>query len=158
LAGVFAFCALAVHGVHRYVFFREGYGISSARLEEVQTIAWLRQHANPSELVLAPPESAPWIATAPIHSFASHWLLCMDCNTQAKLSAAFYAGELGDRSAGFFKQYGINYAIIPDGSAALRSLDLTNEVAHIGSWEIFYFPENRMRPYTSSFAPADPPD
>jgi hypothetical protein len=142
--------SLGVHAAHRYALFNEGNHLqgSVARLEEVQTSDWLRKHANPEELVLVPLESAPWVATTPIHSFASHWLFGIDYQEQAKLSTAFYSGGMSEDGArDFLHRYGINYVAVPLQSPVLSTLGVGNRVSKIGSWYLYYYPENRMQPY-----------
>lgn len=143
---------LCIHTVHRYVAFRDGNQIGRESLvsqEEAGTITWLRQHGKPEELVLAPPESGPWVATVPIHSFASHWLFSGDYHGQLRKSAEFYSGALGeDGTRRFLRENGVNYIAVPLTSPAIKLLPVQNKVAQIGSWSIYYFPENRMPLYT----------
>jgi glycerol uptake facilitator-like aquaporin len=142
--------AMATHAVHRYVSFRDGVKSSSSPREETLAISWLREHAGPAELVLAPADSAPWIATVPIHSFASHWLFSVDYAEQARLSSDFYSGKLGVNSSCFLRHFGVNYVIAPARSRVLGMLDTTRQVATIGKWNIYYFPENRMQPFSAN--------
>jgi hypothetical protein len=142
---------LCIQAVHRYVAFRDGNQVSGDSLvsqEEAGTITWLRQHGKREELVLAPPESGPWVATVPVHSFASHWLFSGDYHGQLRKSAEFYSGALGDdRSRHFLQENGVNYVAVPLTSPVIKLLSLQNRVVQIGSWFIYYFPENRMPPY-----------
>lgn len=143
--------ALGTQTIHRYIAFRDGNlagGKYIASQEEIGTITWLRQHGKPEELALVPPESAPWVATVPIHSWASHWLFSVDYPEQLRLSNAFYGGALGDEGVRrFLREYGVNYVAVPSGSQVSAAFDLRSRVAQIGSWSIYYFPENRMRQY-----------
>jgi hypothetical protein len=158
-AGIVFSLSLAAQAIHRYVAFRDGNqvgGWSVAPQEEIGTIAWLRQHAKPQELVLVPQESALWVATVPIHAWASHWLFSMDYLEQQRLSNAFYAGALGeDGVRRFLRDCGVNYVAVPLGSPVANSLSLQNRAAQIGSWSIYYFPENRMRPYDALTLPSE---
>jgi hypothetical protein len=151
--------SLAAQSIHRYVAFRDGNrvgGWSVASHEEVGTIAWLRKHGKPQELVLVPQESAPWVATVPIHAWASHWLFSMDYLEQQRLSNAFYAGALGeDGVRRFLQDCGVNYVAVPLGSPVAGALSLQSRAAQIGSWSIYYFPENRMRPYDALTLPSE---
>lgn len=150
-AGLVLALGLGIHTVHRYVAFRDGNQAGGEALvsqEEARTITWLREHAKPEELALVPPESAPWVATVPIHSFASHWLFSGDYHPQLQKVSEFYNGAMGDDGVrAFLRGTGVNYVAVPFGSPALKSLGAENRVAQIGSWTIYYFPENRMHPY-----------
>jgi hypothetical protein len=159
MAGGIVFAlSLAVQTIHRYVAFRSGNevgGWSVAPQGEIGTIAWLREHSKPQELVLVPQESAPWVATVPIHAWASHWLFSMDYLEQQRLSRAFYAGALGeDGVRRFLQDCGVNYVAVPLGSPVAGALSSGNRAAQIGSWTIYYFPENRMPPYDALTLPS----
>jgi hypothetical protein len=143
--------SIAIHVLHRYVAWRQ-YD-ATAPEEEVLTVNWLRQHARPEELVLAPPESAPWIATTPIHTFASHWLSSFDYWSQLHLAQSFYSGGMNSVQAqAFLSSRGINFVVVPAASSAARLLDRAREVTRIRTWVIYYFPENHMPPYTLASA------
>ncbi len=145
---------LGIHIVHRYVAFRDAAEIAGGSLvskEETGTILWLRQHSKPEELALVPPDSAPWIATVPVHSFASHWLFSENYHPQLEKVKAFYTGALGmDGARRFLVENGVNYVAVPLTSSAIEALSIEKRVAQIGSWSIYYYPENRMRPYQNS--------
>jgi hypothetical protein len=152
-AGILLALGIGVHAAYRYALFAEGNQIagSVAPPEETGTIAWLREHAKPEELALVPPQSAPWVATIPMHSFASHWLFSLDYQAQLDLSREFYSGAMGEEgSRAFLRRYGINYVAVPMQSPAVQALDVRNRVSQIGSWYLYYFPENRMQRYAGS--------
>jgi hypothetical protein len=150
IGGAVAFVSLTIQIVDRYITFKTGnrFDGAVARDEEMLTVNWLRQHARPEELVLAPLDSAGWIATVPVHSFASHWLASLDYSAQNELAEAFYAGKMqaGETDV-FLKRYGINYVAVPDTSAVGQVLDQRHEVARIRTWTLYYFPENHMALY-----------
>jgi hypothetical protein len=145
---VLAFSVL-VQVDYRYLAVRDYEENSCSSQDEASTLAWLRRYASPDQLVLAPPESAPWLATAPIHTFASHWIFSITYPEQLKLARAFYSGrEDADGAQLFLQRYGVNYVIAPSGGPAIRMLDPRRRVARAGSWFLYYFPENRMRIYS----------
>jgi len=66
-------------------------------VSEGPLLEWLRSRATPNTLVLSPPDLAPWIATVPINSFASHDLFGVTYADQLKLANAFFRGDNVDR-------------------------------------------------------------
>jgi hypothetical protein len=118
---------------------------------ELAVLAWLKQHANPSELVLAPSADAGWFATIPMHSFASHWLFSLTWGKQLGLSYKFYRGTF-DRTAAdaFLREYGVRYAIVPDGSPAARYFPSPARGTHVGNVTIYEMPSFAMRPFSAA--------
>jgi hypothetical protein len=116
-------------------------------MDEVEAIAWLRAHGASDKLILAPAENAPWMATVPMHSFASHWLFSLTKYQQAGLSTAFFQGTLSNESADFLlKSYGVRYVLVPLRSPALRYLH-DAELRWTGEGLALYeFPRNFMSP------------
>jgi hypothetical protein len=153
------FCAillgvsLAVQGLNRYIMFDSGNqtsGLSSAVApdEENLSVNWLRAHGKPDDLVLAPAPSAPWIATAPIHSYGSHWLASLLSPEETDVAQRFYAGKVSaEQSVEFLAQMGIKYVLVPVASPAARLLRKTNLAANLGTWMVYKFPENQMSWY-----------
>jgi hypothetical protein len=116
--------------------------------EEIALIHWMRQNAKPDQLVLAPLENAPWLATVPMHSFASHRQLSSTFQEQARLSGAFYGGTMKPEEAlRFIKEYGVTYVVVPEASPALQYLTGYQEKAWFGSLAVFELPGNFMKPY-----------
>jgi hypothetical protein len=117
---------------------------------EVHATEWLRDHANEDELVLTTHDSAPWIAAAPVHSFASHWL-CSLLLTHPNYVAAqdsFFAGNLTVAQAhDFLDTFGIRFVFAPNGSPATRYLDKAIPRALFDNWAIYEIPGAHIKPY-----------
>jgi hypothetical protein len=148
-AGVVLAFSVLVQADYRYLAVRDFEENSCSSQDEASTLAWLRRYASPDQLVLAPLESTPWVATAPIHTFASHWIFGITFPEQLKLARAFYSGtENADDVQLFLQRYGVNYVVAPSDGPAIRMLDPRRRVAQVGSWFLYYFPENRMATYS----------
>jgi hypothetical protein len=117
---------------------------------EAATVRWLRANASSDDLVLATEDASPWVAEAPVHSFASHWLfsLLWPYPNYRNVRNAFFSGSL---SAGQAHQLlaiiGARFVIVPDGSAAGRYLDIGVQRARLDTWTIYEVPGARMKPY-----------
>jgi hypothetical protein len=114
-------------------------------VSERPLLEWLRSHATPNTLVLSPPDLAPWIATVPIHSFASHDLFSITYADQLKLANAFFRGDNVDRE--LQENYGVGIAVVPSNSPAIARLPAAAYQASVGTWRIYEFPQARMKPY-----------
>lgn len=116
--------------------------------DEVQAITWLRGHATGTELILAPLENSPWMATVPMHSFASHWIFSLTNDQQASLARSFFRGTLSDAEAdSLLQSYGVRYVLVPSGNPALRYLSRA-ELRWTGQNLMLYeFPQNEMKPF-----------
>jgi hypothetical protein len=110
---------------------------------------WLRGHASPQDLLLAPEPDAGWFATVPLHSFASHWLSSLTWSEQKRLSDSFYRGEL-DRSAAqeILSGYGVGYVVVPEDSGAMKYFVGQTPAARIQSIAIYSRANATMRPFT----------
>jgi hypothetical protein len=106
---------------------------------------WLRTHASPNTLVLAPADVAPWIATVPMHSFASHDLFDIAYEDHAKLATAFFKGD--DVQRELLENFGVGIAVVPGGSPAMARLPAAAYRTSVGPWRIYEFPDARMKPY-----------
>ncbi|MCC6861062.1 MAG: hypothetical protein IT158_21015 [Bryobacterales bacterium] len=151
--------SLAAHAAFRLQAFRDGYAIkprfmysSVAPVDEVAAIEWLRRNARSDQLVLAPHENAPWFATVPMHSFASHPKSGMaEYRKHVELARAFYAGTLEHETARrLLSDLGVRYVVVPNGSRALRYLSDSLLRIRFNELAIHEFPENSMRPYRTS--------
>jgi len=114
--------------------------------DESLLIEWFRQNSIPDSLVLAPPDQAPWIATAPIHSFGAHWLSSLLTPLEQRTWEAFYSGKLpdGDASA-FLAKYGFSFVVIPGKNPAIEYVRNGAQLAaRIGDFEIFKLPNGGM--------------
>ena len=120
---------------------------SIAPRDELLMIEWFQKNSVPDSLVLAPPDQAPWIATAPIHSFGAHWLSSLLTPLEQTTWQAFYLGKLPDRDASaFLAKYGFSFVVIPDGNPAIEYIhDGAQLAARIGGFEIFKLPNGGMQ-------------
>ena len=119
-------------------------------LAESLTIKWLGENAKPEDLVLATDDASPWIATAPVHSYGSHWLfsLLWPYPNYRALRNSFFMGTLTPAQGRQFLQIlGVRFVIVPDGSPARQYLDNTVERTRYYSWTIYEIPGAQMKPY-----------
>jgi hypothetical protein len=117
---------------------------------EADTIRWLRANANPNDLVLATEDASPWMAEAPVHSFASHWLfsLLWPYPNYRAVRNAFFAGTLSPEQAHeLLAMIGARFVIVPDGSSAGRYLDIGTQRVRLGTWTIYEVPGAKMKSY-----------
>jgi hypothetical protein len=112
---------------------------------EKPLLNWLQAHAEPHQLVLSPPDLAPWIATVPVTSFASHDLFSLTFDDQVKLANAFYHGD--DVAHELLENYGVGFVVAPAGSPAIARLPAAAYRGNVGPWRIYEFPDARMKPY-----------
>jgi hypothetical protein len=116
--------------------------------DERDVIGWLKHHAQPDRLVLAPPEHAPWLATVPMHSFGSHFAYSLTYPRQRWLAENFYSGRLAPSDVNeMLEQYGIRYVVVPAGSPAVIYVRERLPSAEIGAFRLYEFPEHVMKPY-----------
>lgn len=119
-----------------------------APTDEVRAIAWLRGHAASRQLILAPSENAPWMATVPMHSFASHWLFSLTDDQQAPLAQSFFQGTLSDaESDSLLQSYGVRYVLVPLGNPALRYVRKAQLRWAGQNLRLYEFPQNEMRSF-----------
>lgn len=124
-----------------------------APLGEAATLQWLRGHASPNDLVLATEDAAPWIATAPVHSFASHWLfsLLWTYPDYRVVRDAFFTGRLTiSQARELLDILGVRFVVVPDGSPAKQYLDKAVQRARFATWTIYELPGAQMKPYHDS--------
>jgi hypothetical protein len=115
---------------------------------DLAILSWLRRHAAPDDLVLAPKARAGWYATVPMHSFASHWLFSLTWAEQVRLSDGFYSGAMESGAAGdLLAGFGVRYAVIPDGSPAASYFSGQTPAARVGSAAIYRVANPGMRPF-----------
>ena len=119
-------------------------------LAESATIKWLGENANPGDLVLATDDASPWIATAPVHSYGSHWLfsLLWPYPNYRVLRNSFFTGTLTlAQGRQFLQILGVRFVVVPDGSPARQYLDNAAERTRYYSWTIYEIPGAQMKPY-----------
>jgi len=98
-----------------------GQDTAVAPADELRAIAWLRQQNVSEGLILAPVENADWMATVPMHSFASHWIFSLTNDQQAVMAIRFFQGDMSDAEAdSLLENYGVRYILVPIDSPAMR--------------------------------------
>jgi hypothetical protein len=107
---------------------------------------WLRGRVQREDLVLAPPELAPWLTPVPMHTFASHVLRSFNYAQQLQEATAFYEGESLETAHGLMQAYGVRWVVTPSVSPATRYFS-GRPVVEIGSLRVYEIPGNRMEPY-----------
>lgn len=122
-------------------------------LGEFATVQWLREHGNPEDLVLATEDAAPWLATAPIHSYASHWLASL-WELHPHYNAvrnSFFDGTLSHMQAQeFVETLGVRFVVVPDESPAKEYLEKATLRVHFNTRSIYELPGTHMKPYHDS--------
>jgi len=114
-----------------------------APLDEVRMIDWMRASLPHQDLVLAPSAMAPWVATIPMPSFASHDLFSISYNAQQDLSDRFYKGENLRRE--LIDNFGVSYVVVPKSTPLqLEDAELVHEEA---SLRLYHIPNQHMQPY-----------
>jgi hypothetical protein len=117
---------------------------------EVATVKWLGANANPQDLVLATEDASPWMANAPVHSFASHWLfsLLWPYPNYRNLRNAFFSGGLSvSQGHELLEIIGARWVVVPDGSPANQYLDGAMQRARFGTYTVYEIPGAHMKPY-----------
>jgi len=80
---------------------------------ETRLLGWMKQNLDRS-LVLSPVSLAPWVAATPLPSFASHDIMTIGFEEQAKLADRFYKGE--DIANELFTRYPVRYIVVPEST------------------------------------------
>jgi len=125
-----------------------GEGSAVVSKNDRAVLSWLRAHASADDLVLAPKSSAGWFATAPMHSFGSHWLFSLTWEEQVRASDAFYQGSLEHPAARrLLTDFGVHYAVIPAGSQAVRYFTSQSPAVSVDGATIYEIPGARTRPF-----------
>jgi len=117
---------------------------------EVAAVKWLGANANPEDLVLATEDASPWMAQAPVHSFASHWLfsLLWPHPNYRNVRNAFFSGSLTvGQGHELLELIGVRWIVVPDGSAARQYLDNAAQRARLGTYAIYEVPGAHIKPY-----------
>ena len=114
--------------------------------DEQNVATWLHSNAGRQDLVLAPPDLAPWFTPVPMHTFASHVLRSFNYTQQLKEASAFYQGESSETAHGLIESYGVRWVVAPSGSPALRYFS-DPPAAEIGNLRVYEIPGNQMKPY-----------
>jgi hypothetical protein len=144
---------------YRYLGIRDGirlvsaYGFSAVTPDdEPDMIRWLKQNASDKDLVIAPTDEISWmLATAPVHTYASHWLFSGRYNEQADLRGDFYKGSWKPEDArDFLRTNGITLAVIPDQSPVEPVVSGYQKAAQFRRFAIYRLPNN-MPQYRPGF-------
>lgn len=120
-----------------------------APVDEPAAIGWLRKNASPNDLVLATQDAAPWIATTPIHSFASHWLFSSQQERPGDeiLRTSFFNGTLPPAKAhDFLEALGVRFVVVPDASQAKLYLSEAVPRVHLTDTTVYEIPGAKMKP------------
>lgn len=152
LVACFCFVSLIPHATARWQSFRDGnrpipsyLTTTVAPADEAPTIVWLRHHAAPDDLILAPGQLAPWVTTVPMHSFGSHWLFSITGDEQIRLADAFFDGQLTmEDAARLLSGYGVRYVLVPRDNQAIRYLARFHQSAAIGALTVYELETNSM--------------
>lgn len=121
--------------------------LSAVTSKDERAVAdWLRPRASREDLVLAPPDLAPWLTLVPMHAFASHLLHSFTYEDQFREATAFYEGESPEAAQALFQRYGVNWVVAPSASKA-TSYFSTPPAAEIGTLRVYELPGNQMKPY-----------
>jgi len=119
-------------------------------LPEVHATQWLRGNASWDDLVLTNPDAAPWLAMAPVHSFAAHWLCSLTIThpNYLTLQESFFAGTLSPiEGHQLLETLGVRFVVVPDQGPALQYLDKAVPRIHFDAWSIYEIPGAHMKPY-----------
>jgi hypothetical protein len=146
--------AIVVHAGVRYKMFRDSIkhesplGASAVSTQaEYDLVRWFARNASGGDLVIAPGNETSWmLATAPVHTIASHWLFSGTYGHQLMLRDSFYRGDWTDETArDFLRKYGINYVVATEGSPVHRVLSAYPKAALFPPFTLYHLPENHMQ-------------
>jgi len=117
-----------------------------ASKDERAIMEWFRGKATREDLVLAPPDMAPWLTPAPVHAFASHVLTGFSYTRQLQEANAFYQGESPEAAQTLLQEYGIHWVVTPNASPATRYFT-SRPAAQIGTFRVYEIPGGQMVRY-----------
>jgi hypothetical protein len=106
---------------------------------------WLQRDTGRDALVVSPPDLAPWIATIPRVSFASHDFFSITYAHQRELAERFFNGEIPAQK--LIDEYGARVFVIPSASLAISSMPDGARRTAIGPWNVYEFQNAKMKPY-----------
>ena len=109
---------------------------------ERELLEWLQRETPLDALIVSPPDLAPWIATIPRVSFASHDFFSITYARQREQAEKLLRGEIAAQD--LVDQYGARVFIIP---SAISKIPVAARRAEIGPWTIYEFPDAKMKPY-----------
>jgi hypothetical protein len=114
--------------------------------DERAVAGWFRGKVAREDLVLAPPEIAPWLTLVPMHAFASHVQHSFNYSVQLEQANAFFQGESPETARELLDGYGVHWVVVPSSSPAIKYFDAP-PAAEIGELRVYELPGNRMKPY-----------
>ena len=116
--------------------------------DDVAARDWLAEHAEYSDLVLAPVTRATWFSSVPMHSVAGNRLFSITYDEQARLSDDFFEGRMTRESADtFLSRYGVRWVVLPAGGPLGLSPSRATARARLGTWTVLEIEGNAMKPY-----------
>jgi hypothetical protein len=114
-------------------------------IPERALLDWLERNTARDTLVLAPEDVAPWIATIPRPSFASHDFCGITFAQQREQAERFYQRAPGSES--ILAEYGMGAVVARRDSKTKPDLPQAVLRTEIGPWLVYEFPDARMHPY-----------
>lgn len=150
LASIAAISMLAI-GCFEIQIWRDGRSADPAwlinsirRPAERELLDWIARETPHDALVVSPGELAPWIATVPRPSFASHDFFSITFDAQRELANRFLKGEIPASS--LIDAYGASVLVVPAISPAIANMPAAALRTTIGPWRIYQFKAS-MKPY-----------
>jgi hypothetical protein len=98
--------------------------------DDVALIAWMRQAAHPTDVVLAPEGIASWLATVPMRSVASHYVFSITHSEQVAYRDSVLAGSMPPG------RYGERF-VISEGA-----IEGYSRTATVGKWVVWERPRD----------------
>lgn len=114
--------------------------------DERAVAQWLRGKVSHEDLVLAPPELAPWLTLVPMHAFASHVQHSFNYTRQLQEATAFYQGEPSETARELIRSYGVRWIVAPSNSPAIHYFD-NPPSTEIGTLRVYEIPGNSLKSY-----------
>ncbi len=111
--------------------------------EQFAMLAWMKANLPRDGLVLAPEPMAPWIATIPMPSLASHDFFSITYDGQRRLADRFYKGEQVQRE--LVDEFGVSYVVAPITAPIV--LDKGKLLHQEASLKLYEIPGQHMKPY-----------
>ncbi len=141
LAGLSAVCLTAMY----IQIWKDGsnpdpFLISAVRPKtEGRLLEWMKQNLDRS-LVLSPTNLAPWVATVPLPSMASHDIMTIGFEEQKKLVDRFYLGEQVANE--LIARYPIRYIVVPDSAKPVLPNDAIL-IQRLEDYTVYEMPEQK---------------
>lgn len=104
--------------------------------DERRMLEWMGLHLRRDQVVLAPLEMAPWVATIPMIAMASHDVFSVSFDAQREAATRFFAGD-----SSVLDRYGVRYVV------SEKSLPMGELRHRQGNLWLYELPESPLRPY-----------